>query len=98
MNSVPRSALAEASASGTGIWPVKLWPGSSRGVLATYGVGPGEALHISNGDAADVPAPGLARRVVYWRDVLHEGPVPEAAPAELRRIRAGYLTGEVQLA
>jgi hypothetical protein len=30
---------------------------------------------------------------VYWRDVLHEGPVPEVASAELRRIRAGYLTG-----
>jgi hypothetical protein len=31
--------------------------------------------------------------VVYWRDILHEGPVPEVAPAELRPIRAGYLTG-----
>jgi hypothetical protein len=52
-----------------------------------------EALHISNGDATDVPGTGLARRVVYWRDILHEGPVPEVAPAELRRIRADYLTG-----
>jgi hypothetical protein len=51
-----------------------------------------EALHISNGDATEVPGTGLARRVVYWRDILHEGPVPEVAPAELRRIRAGYLT------
>ena len=50
-----------------------------------------EALHISNGDATDVLGTGLARRVVYWRDILHEGPVPEAAPAELRRIRADYL-------
>src|SRR5256884_9686637 len=50
-----------------------------------------EALHISNGDATDVPGTGLARRVVYWRDILHEGPVPAVAPAELRRIRAGYL-------
>ena len=50
------------------------------------------ALHISNGDATDVPGTGLARRVIYWRDILHEGPVPEAGPAELRRIRAGYLT------
>jgi len=47
-----------------------------------------EALHISNGDATDVAGTGLARRVVYWRDILHEGPVPEAAPAELRLIRA----------
>jgi hypothetical protein len=54
-----------------------------------------EALHVSNGDATDVPGTGLARRVVYWRDVLHEGPVPEAAPEELRRIRAEYLTGHL---
>jgi hypothetical protein len=51
------------------------------------------ALHISNGDATDVPGTGLARRVVYWRDVLHEGPVPAVAPAELRRIRVGFLAG-----
>jgi hypothetical protein len=50
-----------------------------------------EALHISNGDATDVLGTGLARRVVYWRDILHEGPVPEVAPAELRRIRVDYL-------
>jgi hypothetical protein len=50
-----------------------------------------EALHVSNGDATDVPGTGLARRVIYWRDVLHEGPVPEAGPAQLRRLRAGYL-------
>jgi hypothetical protein len=31
--------------------------------------------------------------VVYWRDILHEGPVPEVASAELREIRAGYLAG-----
>ena len=52
------------------------------------------ALHISNGDATEVPGTGLARRVVYWRDVLHEGPVPDVTPAELRRIRAGYLSGD----
>ena len=53
-----------------------------------------EALHVSNGDATDVPGTGLARRVIYWRDVLHEGPVPAVAPAELRRIRADYLSGQ----
>jgi hypothetical protein len=52
-----------------------------------------EALHISNGDATDVPGTGFARRVIYWRDILHEGPVPEVAPAELRRIRVDYLAG-----
>ena len=34
------------------------------------------ALHVSNGDATDVPGTGLAERVLYWRDTLHEGPVP----------------------
>src|SRR3954451_17516036 len=50
-----------------------------------------DALHISNGDATDVPGTGLARQVIYWRDILHEGPVPEVDPAELRRIRVDYL-------
>jgi hypothetical protein len=50
------------------------------------------ALHVSNGDATDVPGTGLARRVIYWRDVLHEGPVPDVTPAELRQVRVGYLT------
>jgi hypothetical protein len=49
------------------------------------------ALHVSNGDATDVPGTGLARRVLYWRDVLHEGPVPAVGPDELRRIRATFL-------
>jgi hypothetical protein len=52
-----------------------------------------EALHVSNGDATDVPGTGLARRVVYWRDVLHEGPVPDLPTAELRRIRVDHLAG-----
>ena len=50
------------------------------------------ALHVSNGDATDLPGTGLARRVLYWRDVLHEGPVPTVGPEELRRIRAAFLT------
>ena len=33
----------------------------------------------------------LARRILYWRDVLHEGPVPDVAPDELRRIRGAFL-------
>lgn len=40
-----------------------------------------------------MPGTGLAERVIYWRDVLHEGPVPEVTPAELRRIRSDYLSG-----
>jgi hypothetical protein len=52
-----------------------------------------DPLHVSNGDATDIPGTGLAERVVYWRDALHEGPVPAVGPAELRRIRAGFLAG-----
>jgi hypothetical protein len=33
--------------------------------------------------------------VIYWRDVLHEGPVPAVAPPELRQIRTGYLASHV---
>lgn len=50
-----------------------------------------QALHVSNGDATDVPGTGLAERVLYWRDSLHEGPVPAVGPEELRRIRASFL-------
>jgi hypothetical protein len=52
-----------------------------------------DALHVSNGDCTDLAGTGLARRVLYWRDVLHEGPVPAVGPAELRRIRAEFLIG-----
>ncbi|SDH13311.1 hypothetical protein [Nonomuraea jiangxiensis] len=51
------------------------------------------ALHVSNGDATDLAGTGLAERVLYWRDVLHEGPVPAVGPEELRRIRVGFLAG-----
>jgi hypothetical protein len=32
--------------------------------------------------------------VLYWRDVLHEGPVPAVGPEELRQIRAVFLAQE----
>jgi hypothetical protein len=50
-------------------------------------------LHVTNGDATDVAGTGLAERVLVWFDVLHEGPVPDVPPDELRRIRAGFLDG-----
>ena len=55
-------------------------PGSAPGMQA--------ALHVSNGDATDLAGTGLARRILYWRDSLHEGPVPAVGSGELRRIRA----------
>ena len=50
-----------------------------------------DALHVSNGDATDLPGTGLAERILYWRDVLHEGPVPALSAAELRPLRAQFL-------
>lgn len=52
-----------------------------------------DALHISNGDATDLAGTGLAMRIVYWRDSLHEGPVPATGREELRQIRAEFLIG-----
>jgi hypothetical protein len=52
---------------------------------------PASALHVSNGDATDLPGTGIASRIVYWRDVLHEGPVPAVGVQELRRIRSAFL-------
>src|SRR5688572_16033279 len=58
---------------------------ASRGMLA--------ALHVSNGDSTDLSGTGLASRVLYWRDSLHEGPVPAVGAEELREIRAAFLVG-----
>jgi hypothetical protein len=52
-----------------------------------------DALHVSNGDATDLTGTGLARHILYWRDSLHEGPVPAVNASELRRIRAEFLVG-----
>jgi hypothetical protein len=53
----------------------------------------GSTLHLTNGDAT-VPglhATGLVGTIQAWRDVLHEGPVPDVPDAELRRIRSRFL-------
>jgi hypothetical protein len=54
------------------------------------------ALHVTNGDATvpELLATGLMETVLPWRDVLHEGPVPDVPDAELRAIRARFLNGE----
>jgi Domain of unknown function (DUF1835) len=57
------------------------------------GEAPADALHVTNGDAT-VPGlrgAGLAGTILPWRDVLHEGPVPDVPDDELRRIRAAFL-------
>jgi hypothetical protein len=54
------------------------------------------ALHVTNGDSAaeGLRATGLARRILPWRDALHEGPVPDVPDPELRRIRAAFLVDD----
>lgn len=51
------------------------------------------ALHVTHGDITEqqLRRTGLARAILPWRDVLHEGPVPDVADDELRRIRAAFL-------
>ena len=56
-------------------------------------MGGSDALHVTNGDAT-VPGlrgAGLKGTIMPWRDILHEGPVPDVPDDELRRIRAAFL-------
>jgi Domain of unknown function (DUF1835) len=52
------------------------------------------ALHVTNGDSTvhELRRTGLAERILVWRDALHEGPVPNGDSAELRRVRATFLS------
>ena len=54
-------------------------------------------LHVTNGDstAASLLQTTLVEHVVVWRDVLHEGPVPDVGDAELRAVRASFLGAPV---
>jgi hypothetical protein len=49
-------------------------------------------LHITNGDAVQLNQTGLGGTVVFWRDILHEGPVPAGLTLEkLTAVRARFL-------
>jgi DNA-binding transcriptional MerR regulator len=54
----------------------------------------GSLLHVTNGESAGntLRQTALGGAVLSWQDVLHEGPVPAVPPAELRRVRAGFLS------
>jgi hypothetical protein len=57
-------------------------------------------LHVTNGSVvlSRIHSLGVPGPVVPWDDVLHEGPVPgDVAPAELRRIRAGFLASAFEV-
>ena len=50
-------------------------------------------LHVTNGDAARalLKAGGCKGKIATWRDVLHEGPVPQLPLEELSLMRAAFL-------
>lgn len=50
-------------------------------------------LHLVNGDLAAVALDraGLGPSSIVWRDVLHDGPVPDACDAALARLRAAFI-------
>jgi hypothetical protein len=56
---------------------------------------PPTTLHVTNGDSTEhtLAQTGLASRILVWRDVLHEGPVPDLPDHELREVRARFLAG-----
>jgi hypothetical protein len=53
------------------------------------------ALHVTNGDivAEELGRTSLGGTALSWQDVLHEGPLADVPPAELRTLRAGFLAG-----
>ena len=55
---------------------------------------PPSLLHVTNGESAGntLRQTSLGGAVLSWHDVLHEGPVPALPPAELRAVRARFLS------
>jgi DNA-binding transcriptional MerR regulator len=55
---------------------------------------PPALLHVTNGESAGntLRQTGLGGAVLPWQDVLHDGPVPDVARAELLQIRARFLS------
>src|ERR1039458_2770051 len=50
-------------------------------------------LHITNGSSVALDRSGIGGEIVFWVDVLHEGPVPAGLELEeLSRIRAARLS------
>jgi hypothetical protein len=48
-------------------------------------------LHVSNGDAVSLRESGVGGEVVFWRDLLHDGPVPSLPLRELSQVRARFI-------
>jgi hypothetical protein len=51
-----------------------------------------ETLHITNGESVGLKETGLGGEVLFWDDILHEGPVPEGLSLdELSPVRARFI-------
>src|SRR6476619_1101175 len=49
-------------------------------------------LHITNGHSVGIPQTGISGEVLYWLDMLHEGPVPAGLTfEEMSAVRARFL-------
>lgn len=49
-------------------------------------------LHITNGESVSLPQTGLPGQVIYWNDILHDGPVPHGLELqELSRVREQFI-------
>ena len=48
-------------------------------------------LHITNGESVSLAEAGMSGDIVFWNDVLHEGPVPPLPLDELSQLRAGFV-------
>ena len=52
-------------------------------------------LHITNGSSVALDRSGIGGEIVFWVDVLHEGPVPAGLELEeLSRVRAAFLDSQ----
>ena len=51
-----------------------------------------ETLHVTNGESVGLKESGLEGEVLFWNDVLHEGPVPEGLSLDdLSPVRARFI-------
>ena len=50
-------------------------------------------LHVTNGDSVGdtLRRTALGGDVLPWRDLLHDGPVPDVSPERMREVRAAFL-------
>jgi hypothetical protein len=67
--------------------------GESYAAARAQLLGASDELHVTNGDStvAELARTGLARRILSWRDALHDGPVLPGPDAVRRAARAEFL-------